>query len=62
MSDPVITYAPRPDATAEAEIGALANVYKFLMDCRARKEATRPGSPDDGIKVKEDSADEHRST
>jgi hypothetical protein len=57
-----IRYAQRPETTPEAELSALANVYKFVLDRRARKEATHPGSPDDGTKVKEDSADEHRST
>ena len=44
---PHIAYAPRPDATPEAEIATLAAVYKFVLDCHAKKEATRPGSPDD---------------
>jgi hypothetical protein len=32
-----IRYAPRPDATPEAERSALAAVYRYLLDCRARK-------------------------
>ena len=44
---PHIAYAPRPDATPEAEIATLAAVYRFVLDCHAKKEATRPGSPDD---------------
>jgi hypothetical protein len=48
VAEPAVSsYAPRPDATAEAEISALANVYRFVLDWRARKEATRPGSPND---------------
>jgi hypothetical protein len=35
---------------------------RFALNCHERKEATRLGSPDDGTKVKEDSANEHRST
>jgi hypothetical protein len=51
-----ISYAPRPDATPEAELFTLANVYKFVLNCHSKKEATRPGGPDDGTKSKEDSA------
>jgi len=47
MSDPVTTYTPRHDATHEAELSTLAAVYRFVLDCHAKKEATRPGSPDD---------------
>lgn len=61
MGSPRTIYAPRPDATPETELSALANVYVFVLS-RAMKEATRPGSPDDGTKIKEDSANEHRST
>jgi hypothetical protein len=44
----VSSYAPHPDATAEAEISALANVYRFILDCHARKgAATSPVSPPD---------------
>jgi hypothetical protein len=62
MSGSVVTYAARPDVTPDVEVSALANVYKFVLECRTKKEATRPGSPDDGTKSKEDSANEHRST
>jgi hypothetical protein len=56
-----ITYAARPDATPEAESSAVAAVFKFALACQSRKEATSPGSPDDGTKVKEDSANENHS-
>jgi hypothetical protein len=29
---PGITYAVRPDATAEAELSALANVYRYVLN------------------------------
>jgi hypothetical protein len=51
------TYFPLPDITPEAELTTLANIYKFVLDCHAKKEAARPGDPDDGTKVKGDSAD-----
>jgi hypothetical protein len=45
---PRIVYIPRPDATPEAELKALAVVYRFiLVDCHAKKMAARPGDPDD---------------
>ena len=39
MSAPRITYVPRPDATQEAELNALASVYRFILNCRAKKNA-----------------------
>jgi hypothetical protein len=39
VSAPRITYVPRPDATQEAELNALASVYKFILDRRAMKNA-----------------------
>jgi hypothetical protein len=62
MSSARIAYSQLPDAGPEAELSAVANVFRFVLDCHAKKEATRPGSPDDGTEVKEDSANEHRST
>jgi len=31
MDSPGITYTPRPDTTPEAEVNALASVYRFLL-------------------------------
>ncbi len=31
MSNPRIAYTPRPDTTQEAELSALAAVYKFVL-------------------------------
>ena len=39
MSTAIIVYAPRPDATPEGEIDALAAVYAFLIRARATKKA-----------------------
>jgi hypothetical protein len=60
MSSSRIIYTPRSDASAEGEVAVLASVYRFILfDCgSARKEATSPGGPDDGTKIKEDSANE----
>jgi hypothetical protein len=43
-------YAPRPDATPEGELSALAAVYAFVLDCRTNTKTTQPGGPDDDEK------------
>jgi len=60
---PQIAYRARDDATPESEASALANVYRLALDS-AKKRGRLPDEcgPDDGTKVKEDSANEHRST
>jgi hypothetical protein len=52
---PGIAYATCPEADPHAELSALANVYRFVLDCHAKEEATRPGSPDDAKEIKNDS-------
>jgi len=47
MTSPRVTYAARHDSTAEAEQSALANVYRFVLDRHARKEAAPESRPDD---------------
>ena len=59
MSSPRISYTTRREATPGAELSALANICRFVLDCRAKKEAAPESRPDDGTKVKEDSANEH---
>ena len=62
MDSPRITYTSRPGATAEAELNVLANVYRFILDCHAKKMAAEPApEPDgrDGTKLQGDSADAH---
>ncbi len=47
MSSSRITYTPRPDATPEGELNALAAVYRIILDCYAKKNAAgRLPSPD----------------
>ena len=62
MGEPAVTYAQRPDATPEAEISALAAIYRIVLGAKQRDRILDKGGPDDGTKVKEDSANEHRST
>jgi len=48
-----ITYVPRHDTGPQPEQAALANVYRFIIASHARKEATRPGSPEAGKEIDE---------
>lgn len=52
---PRITYATRPDATPEAELSAVANVFRFVLDCHAKKEAAPESRPDAAKEIKNDS-------
>ena len=53
MGSPCITYVARPNATPETELSALVAVYKFVLDCRAKKEAAPESRPDDAMKGSE---------
>ncbi len=46
MPDPVVAYAPRADTTPEVELSALSSIYKFVLDCRAKKNAVGAGHTD----------------
>jgi len=66
MNSSRITYAPHPDATPEAELDALASVYRFVLDCgdarraeKMEKAAGRLPSPD-GHDTKEGLKDDFR--
>jgi len=53
MSDaPHIIYTQRADTTAETELNALASVYRFILDCHAKKIAAEPGSCNDAATVR----------
>ena len=56
MNGARIIYTPRPDVTPEAEISALATVYRFILDCHARKEGGPATAPDDRKGPKHDPA------
>lgn len=53
MDSPRLTYAPLREATHETEISALASVYRFVLDCRAKKEAAPESRPDAGKEINE---------
>ena len=42
-----VVYEPRSDTTPEVEVNALANVYRFILDCHAKKMAAEP-APESG--------------
>jgi hypothetical protein len=50
MSEARIIYTPRPDATPESEVAALASVYRFLLDCHAKKKGGPAPTPDGVMK------------
>jgi hypothetical protein len=47
MNSPRITYVPRPDANPQAELDALRNIYRFILDCKAKKEGGPTTAPND---------------
>ena len=55
MSSPRIIYTPRPDATPEAELSTLANVYRFLLDSANKNAAGVTGT--DGNDAERDLSD-----
>ena len=58
QSLPNITYAPRPNASPEAELSALASVYRFIIDSHANTNAAGVSSTngDDAERSPSDSA------
>lgn len=54
MSSPHIVYRSRADATPEGELSAVCAAYRFILDCHAKKKATRPGGPDDAEDLEND--------
>ena len=48
MSEARVIYTPRADATSESEAAALAAVYRFLLDCRAKKTSGVASTSSDG--------------
>jgi hypothetical protein len=41
-------YIPRASVTAEQELDALASVYRFILDCQAKKNAAGTASTNGG--------------
>jgi hypothetical protein len=47
MSNSRIAYAQRSDATSEGEVVTLGNIYRFILDSHAKKEAAPESRPED---------------
>lgn len=62
MGKPDIVYRPRSDATPEAELNALANVYCFILDCHPKKEAAHPAAPNEAKGPKDARSDTQNYT
>ena len=49
-----IKYVPRPDATPESELNALAAVYAFVLECHERQKVADPiGDPNEAKEVQD---------
>jgi hypothetical protein len=44
VADPAVTYATRPDATPEAELSALAAIYRLVIDSANERDRSRDKS------------------
>ena len=54
---PQVVYAPRPDTSDEDELNSIAAVYRFILNCRAKKAGgPTPATLDNDGKIKEASA------
>ena len=51
---PQFVYTAHPDATPETEAAALACVYRFVLDCHAKKKAAPESRPDGREESKND--------
>jgi hypothetical protein len=49
MNSVRITYEPCTDTEPEADLSALANVYRFVLDCSARSPSPRQSRRDNAI-------------
>ena len=49
------------DTIKVAEFSTLGNIYRFVLDCHAKKEGSRPGSPNAEKGSKLDRASEKHS-
>ena len=54
MNSTHITYTRRSDTSSEAEVATLGAIYKFVLDCHAKKEAAPESRPDDAKGFKYD--------
>jgi hypothetical protein len=59
MGNPRVVYHPHADISPEDELRALVSVYSFVLSCAEEREkgGSTTNRPNDGTKVKGDSAD-----
>jgi hypothetical protein len=50
VSAPRITYVPRPNSTQEAQLNAVASVYRLILDSRAKNAAGADNTDGDDAK------------
>ncbi len=62
MASARVAYSARTGATPEAELNAIASVYRFIIESHAKKKATRPSGPDDAKEIKNGCADTDKYT
>lgn len=55
-----LSYAPRSDASTEQETAALASVYRFILDCHAKKQGGPATSRPEDAKGSENDRAEQR--
>ena len=60
MASSHIKYTPRPDATPETELDALAAMYAFVLECQAKKEAADATGDRNEVKEVTDIDPKHR--
>lgn len=53
MTAPAVSYRQRPESSPEVEASALANVYAFILNRRAKKDVAEPRQADDVTDEKE---------
>lgn len=58
--DKTIAYTPRPDATPESELDALAAVYAFVLECHERQKVADPTGDRNEAKEVEDNCPTQR--
>ncbi len=58
MVKPRIVYRPHPDTTPESELNTFASVYRFILNCHAKKEGGPATALDD---AKARSSDDFRA-
>jgi hypothetical protein len=50
VSEPRIVYRSHPDATPEAELRALSDVYRFILGCAGKRDRPSTSGPNDAKK------------